>query len=937
MYKFREEGMPDVYCDFIALHGLRIQAVSLLGTEIAIKAYRAKFLDSSLSRIESYFNLYEPETEKHISRAIKPIGKFKTLPQVKHDQALQVVMLKEDLLWGTHHDDLLVRLYQHLTNELCIPTPTPNEPEYLECMERILDYGIDCSYLTRLRVLGIQVECYLLNSYYAEDFTEGVEEIISSYLDETLTPIKLMEGIEGVADYIQRHALPIGEKVGERVTYLHQPGEYDPEVFNSFKKEPFPQQKDIAVAASKRLDTANNVIISGEMGVGKTLIGITTCHYHSRGKPYRTIVACPGHLVEKWAREIKETLPDVKVYAFLGEDDLPWKQFLHQYQNSGELLKPEFWIVSNETLRGGYILKPGYTTRQRKAWDVENREFVLVPELTCPRCGKLLQIPRKDESGDTYWEDMTPADFKVHNKQNHRCQNSVMDPVTREEKICGEMLWQADNQRAGYRKVSVADIIKKRIPKGFFNYFIADEAHKFKGTTAQGLAFGGVISRVKKVIAMTGTLGDGYANGLYYILWRMDPKSFKAKGYNHDEKSRTKFQNEYGFWEKKQKVSSSDQYGRTSRARNGKVSVKSLPGYTINTFPEWLIERTCFLKLSDVAPYLPPMKEYVNVVKMDEELQRNYSEIESRLRDEIKRGGNQIASIMLHTCLSYPDLAEGPEVIQVEKPEYAFSMVIPSLDPTKLYNKERELQTMIEAELSLGRKCMVFTTYTGKRDCIPRLEWVIEQVPGADIQVLRSTTVSTKKRERYIKDKLNSEGKNVLICHPELVETGLDLLECPTIIWVQSGYIPTTVRQASRRSLRIGQEKEVKVIFLCYEGTYQESCFQLIGGKLNAAGILEGNLSNEGLRNFGQEANSFNDILSLLRDNIVAKNSNDIFDRYKAEVAELLSKPTLRVEEIVRLKTLKEILVESQVDLTGLTARQKKKILAQENQFVLFA
>ena len=937
MYKFREEGMPDVYCDFIALHGLRIQAVSLMGTEIAIKAYRAKFLDSSLSRIESHFNLYDPETDRQISRAIKPIGNFKTLPQIKHDQALQVVMLKEDLLWGTSHDDLLVRLYQHLTNELCIPTPTPNEPEYLECMERILSYGVDCSYLTELRVLGIQVECYLINSYYTEDYTDGVEEIISSYLVESLAPSKLMEGIGGVADYIQRYALPIGEKVGERVTYLHQPGEYDPEVFNEFKKTPFPQQKDIAAAASKRLDVANNVIISGEMGTGKTLIGITTCHYHSKRKPYRTIVTCPGHLVEKWAREIKETLPDVDVFAFLGEDELPWKQFLHRYQNSGSLSKPEFWIVSNETLRGGYILKPGYVSRQRNAWDIENGKDVLVPELSCPRCGKLLQIPRKDESGDTYWEDMTPADFNTHNKQNHCCRNSVIDPVTKEEKMCGEMLWQADNQRAGYRKISVADIIKKRIPKGFFDYFIADEAHKFKGTTAQGLAFGGVISKVNKVIAMTGTLGDGYAHGLYYILWRMEPKMFKSKGYNHDEKSRTKFQNEYGFWQKKQKISSSDQYGRTSRARNSKVSVKSLPGYTINTFPEWLIERTCFLKLSDVAPYLPPMKEYVNVVEMDAELQKNYSEIENRLRGEIRKGGNQIASIMLHTCLSYPDLAEGPEVIQIEKPKYTFSMTVPSLDPTKLYNKERELQTIIEAELKLGRKCMVFTTYTGKRDCIPRLEWVIEQVPSANIQVLRSTTVSTKKRERYVKDKLNSEGKNVLICNSELVETGLDLLECPTIIWVQSGYISTTVRQASRRSWRIGQEKEVKVIFLCYKNTYQESCFQLIGGKLNAAGVLEGNLSNEGLRNFGQEANSFNDILALLRDNIITKNSNDIFDRYKAEVAELLSKPMLRVEEIIRLKTLKEILVENQVDLTGLTSRQKKKILAQENQFVLFA
>lgn len=450
------------------------------------------------------------------------------------------------------------------------------------------------------------------------------------------------------------------------------------------------------------------------------------------------------------------------------------------------------------------------------------------------------------------------------------------------------------------------------------------------------MGFGGVISKVDKVIAMTGTLADGYANGLYYLLWRMEPEKFKQKGFKHDEESRTKFQNEYGFWVKTIKSKGESKYGQTSKARNARVQVKPLPGYTINTFPEWLIERTCFLKLSDVAPFLPPKTEYVNVVEMDEELDQEYHKLERRLRDEIKQGGSQVASIMLHTCLSFPDICEGPDSINVVKPDYSLHLPIPRMDKNKVYNKEKELQAILKTELGLGRKCLIFTTYTNLKDHLPRLEWVCSQVTGAKVQSLRSNTISTRKREEWVKNKLNNEGINTLICHPELVETGLDLLECQTIIWMQTGYIPSTVRQASSRSWRIGQTEPIKVVFLCYQDTLQEKCFQLIGSKLNAAGILEGHLSNEGLRNFGQD-DSINDVLSLLKDNIVAINSNDVFERYKAEVAQILSKPIITQKESIRLMTLAEALAKQNIDLSGLTPRQKKKIIRESDQLVLFA
>jgi hypothetical protein len=90
----------------------------------------------------------------------------------------------------------------------------------------------------------------------------------------------------------------------------------------------------------------------------------------------------------------------------------------------------------------------------------------------------------------------------------------------------------------------------------------------------------------------------------------------------------------------------------------------------------------------------------------------------------------------------------------------------------------------------------------------------------------------------------------VCICHPKLVQTGLDLLSFPTIIFGETGYSIYVLRQASRRSWRIGQKQAVRVKFLHYAGTMQESCLRLMGKKLLVSLALEGKFANDGLQAF---------------------------------------------------------------------------------------
>ncbi len=120
------------------------------------------------------------------------------------------------------------------------------------------------------------------------------------------------------------------------------------------------------------------------------------------------------------------------------------------------------------------------------------------------------------------------------------------------------------------------------------------------------------------------------------------------------------------------------------------------------------------------------------------------------------------------------------------------------------------------------------------------------QKAGFRVAVLRST-VATDKREAWYEKQLK-EGVEVVICHPRLVETGLDLLAFPTLYFYETGYSLHTLRQASRRSWRIGQHLPVRVKFLAYSGIMQETCIRHMGKKMLVALMMEGKFSGEGLQ-----------------------------------------------------------------------------------------
>jgi len=126
--------------------------------------------------------------------------------------------------------------------------------------------------------------------------------------------------------------------------------------------------------------------------------------------------------------------------------------------------------------------------------------------------------------------------------------------------------------------------------------------------------------------------------------------------------------------------------------------------------------------------------------------------------------------------------------------------------------------------------------------------------------------VPPESREAWYERQLRA-GVQAVICHPKLVQTGLDLIDFPTILFYETGYSIYVLRQASRRSWRIGQRLPVKVKFLHYAETMQESCLRLMGKKLLVSLAMEGKFSSEGLQSINDE----DDILMAMARELVTE------------------------------------------------------------------
>ena len=158
---------------------------------------------------------------------------------------------------------------------------------------------------------------------------------------------------------------------------------------------------------------------------------------------------------------------------------------------------------------------------------------------------------------------------------------------------------------------------------------------------------------------------------------------------------------------------------------------------------------------------------------------------------------------------------------------------------------------LVAAERMEGRRVLVYVTHTGTRDITGRMDDILTR-HGFRVAVMKADAVAPNRREAWVADRVK-EGIDVLICHPRLVQTGLDLIDFPTIVWDETDYSVYVVRQASRRSWRIGQTRPVKVVFMSYRNTLQADALKLVAKKMQSSLAVEGELPEDGLAAYGDD------------------------------------------------------------------------------------
>lgn len=683
-------------------------------------------------------------------------------------------------------------------------------------------------------------------------------------------------------------------------------------------------QKDAIQAISNNINVSGSktTLVVSEMGTGKTLLGSSAVFINSKNNVF-SLVMCPPHLVEKWKREIENYIPDSKCFIIKNITDVD--EFFKLKKNN-VLNKNIYGIISSGVAKFEASKVPCvvYSRANQSYRCVECGEILTNTKVVNNRPRRVIQVPKtyKDfisqveanakcnhcraslwttKTADTQWVDITGGFVnkkelflekdeallsKLEEEENENLSNKqklqlsilrkfknndlynrlskTMENSSAEKldlkvinfySALSDYVVEDKHNKNLSRKYSIAKYINSRY-KNQLDYLIIDELHEFSSAAQQGQAMASLAAASKKIIGLTGTLLNGYADGLFYILYRTMPSLIINDGFRYGDV--LNFTKEYGIIKKS--VSN-----RTLKNTN-----KKIPGISPLLFTKYMIDNTLFLSLSDMREGLPSYNEIPIGVNLEPEVVDNYMDILDQYNSISSYSNGDTTGLVgnvLHLLATYPDKPRDNLSIYSSKTK---EILINVPDTEDLYTsaqertKEAELLKIIEAKIKDGEKVLVYYNYSNN-GVQERLKNLITH-EGYKVNILK--TGNAAKREEWINKEL-SKGLQVLICNPKLVETGLDLLDFTTIVFFDIGYNIFTVRQASRRSWRLSQDKPVDVYFLYYKNTVQETTLSVIAQKMTAAMTLEGKFSEEGLRSMSNaEEDIMGQVAKSLKENI---------------------------------------------------------------------
>lgn len=711
----------------------------------------------------------------------------------------------------------------------------------------------------------------------------------------TLTPAGEFTEIDSVTDlqtFLEDNAAAIAKVMAQRYQPLYsQPTREEWQKLSALLKHKplpgrktsglLPAQKHVAIAASRSLKQQGWVDLVSEMGSGKTCMSLATLTLLPQAYP--TIVLCPGHMVQKWAREAEEVIPGCKALVIDSLRELV--AFERSYAPGTKVVA----VISKERAKLGSGWRPVTIRRYRRvllsASPGESPRYGWEWVHTCPRCGNMVT----DEDGlprTTMPEKRLhcTAEVKKWVGDPHDKTKGELKPV-----CCSEPLYEM----TGLRRWPLSRYIRTKM-KGFFRVFIADEFHLFKGkATDQAGAYHDLVMATKYTINLTGTLFGGKSTDLFWLRYRID-SGVRDDFEFHDE---IRWAELYGRLERTVQQDESASDGVFSGRQRYLTKAKEIPGISPAIFAR-LLTSCIFVRITDLGWQLPPYQETIIHLDMDPLQRQQYDWLNETLMGYVKVQGfsagkhermvaQKLLGVWLQHCLGRPNTGFRPETVlysvnkQVKLPvpvrdlpealgsdvldeprlvvdflrqiepgaiqatdllldpdeygEYALHLE-PVVPAGALLPKEQWLVDYCRFERQHQRKVLLYVRQTGTRDIQPRLQQVLTEA-GLRAAILPDS-VEPKKREAWIQQRVAE--LDVLITNPKKVETGLDLVALCTCIFFEVDYSLFTLWQAMRRVWRLGQQQPVKVLFPVYSDSMESAALALMGRKMQAALLLYG-------------------------------------------------------------------------------------------------
>lgn len=713
---------------------------------------------------------------------------------------------------------------------------------------------------------------------------------------------------EGLLEQVRRQNPPIYDPDLDTQTPVWRARQ---NVLDNLTRKPFEAQAHAVHAVVKLLLDHNEpaAVLNADMGTGKTMMAICVAALMQSTHP-RTLIVSPPHLVYKWRREILATVPGAKVWILNGPDTLR-KLLALRNALGLKTSKPEFFVLGRVRMRMGFHWKPAFLTRQvlqdgqrfrfaccsdcMELIERENADGEMMPlsaeaaalmladrRCKCSHCNStlwtLIRAGKRIDSmhdlvlgalkqmstiGDKtarkllsiFGEDLLGGmlDDNVYEFLNLMDESGELVFSDRQAMRMERSLasFEFSIGEGGYQ---ATEFIKRYLPRGYFGLLVVDEGHEYKNEgSAQGQAMGVLASQCQKTLLLTGTLMGGYADDLFHLLWRINPTQMIQDGFKPARNgsmgsAAMAFMREHGVLKDVYKESTGPSH-RTAKGKQMTVRTSKAPGFGPVGIMRYVVPITVFLKLRDIGQnVLPDYDEHFINVPMsqaqDEAYQRMAKHLVYELKKALAQKDNSLLGVVLNTLLAWPECCFRPETVRHPRSKAVLFSQGPVFQESELTPKEQQLLDLCKQEKAHGRKVLVYSIYSGTRDTTARLKSHLE-MNGFKVAVLRAS-VDAARREDWVADQVE-RGIDVLVTNPELVKTGLDLLEFPTIVFMQSGFNVYTLMQAARRSWRIGQKHPVKVVFLGYSGSSQVECLRLMAKKIAVTQSTSGDMPDCGL------------------------------------------------------------------------------------------